>query len=326
MNTCNIPVKTEIKEIQKVVKRLSFEQAFQKVLDESQLQEIVDGKRELNQWGIALKNDLEAANKFLNTFCQDLSILTKRKHRVFELSGPFSIDISKIVTSSDNWNDRIVKIWDTFKWAFTERVKNCTGNLWLHRDTLSVDPRPRLIPITKIVIENNSCSFSWMDNLSTVTKRVVADVALICPDDFPKNIPDDVKETLSLLKTTTFDYSPKIMDGILVNEEQELRLKQDPALILNIGKFGLLMVEYWNEPWTEKSRDWLELWSTKAGVFMAILFTLLLSLSWIPSLGDSIILNIVYIVLRVLAGFFLLVTFGGFMELIEKISIVKIKI
>jgi hypothetical protein len=107
--------------------------------------------------------------------------------------------------------------------------------------------------------------FDFVDEFGWISYgHELASFSLKSPDDFTRSVPKRVRRKLEILKTTHFDYSPKILDGALLYKEETLPVQRDPGLTLCVGEDRpLILCDFWSEPSAANLKGWTKHYSAR---------------------------------------------------------------
>lgn len=278
--------------------RQTLEEAYNTFCTSCRLQQILDGDRPIDEWVEALQGDLADANRLLVWLTEDIQLMTQRR------VGCSQVVISKKVKESFDGPQRRVQ-------ALKEEV--CNG-LFYALDAMVCNIKDQRAGIftdsvwyfsmSPVKMTPGRAEFTHLGLDNRLYKVIFVDPALKCPDDFTRRIPKHAQHKLDLLKRTHFDYRPKVLDGLLV-EEEVLRHKNwlatkvrntawaisdgieefmmDPAIAVSIGNkefklpnvtSNLFAIDFWKEPFPSELKRFgqriLHSWSLRFAWFAVV--------------------------------------------------------
>jgi hypothetical protein len=235
--------------------KLTFHEAVDQLLAESELKKIdtTDG------WARALNVDLARLGRILDNLAQDLSLISGRK-----VVCESKMELKSLTGDFDSLEDRVRAVSKEFQDKVPDFVQTVLANLKsVEIKGFSGVELAYTFPLEHIGknnIKGDSLRFHFTDDVGHKAYNIrLAGFSFVCPDDFPKRVPDRVKQKLDLLPNTTYRYDPKILEGILI--EKKLVVLQttrpigefDPGLVLSLGgDYGWILCDYWTEPVNEE--------------------------------------------------------------------------
>ena len=250
--TTAIQTKVSVQKVSKEQKktRRTFGEAIEKVLDESKLRKI--SLSEEGDWIEAFNYDINKAHQIVDKLAEDLTRITGK--RVVRKS---KLELKTAYQTFRNNKDRVAAIWDEFKIKFPQWVKECVGKLkaidqeTYNHQTYAYTFPLQVLPATVSEPKHDVIKFNFTDEFGwQAGEFALASFSLKSPDDFTRNIPKRAKKKLEILKTTHYDYNPKILDGALLYKREIVPpLARDPGLALNLGEnYASLLCDFWSEP------------------------------------------------------------------------------
>lgn len=280
--------------------RLSFQDAAAAVVANSRLKALQESGQP-EEWPTALNEDCGAANALFQILAADLSKITGlpvtiRPFTVTRLNDAISQHYPDTAT-------RLKALAEEFAKVFAEDarrlINSIAGNAVLdgtYSHTVQSGRREihvynkTVFPLTPVRHVGDTAIFFALgagvggEKLYEVT---LATYAYVHPDDHVMKVPSSVQAKVAALRTTTLDYSPKILRGTQIAKKEVALHKEivyerydpDPALVINFGlDYPPHVVEFWEEPFhrnhsTPANPPAFAKYAKKAGA--SFLFTLL---------------------------------------------------
>jgi len=272
----NVPAPVKVVE---KPKRLTFDEAFNKVLDESKLKAIADGKDSPDNWPQAHNRDIYDATIFMRNVAEDLTRITGVP---FKWDRDFD-DIMKWA-HFHNPNDKF-KLAQHMSHQFSNSFRQYIVEAL---DKLSID---REVPIDPLNKGDAIAIFRVLEN-HAVKKITFANPSFVDPYDFPRRISRSAQKKINVLEKTHYDYQPQILDGLLVDEKTTKKLTfmtpakailrqvmEDPALVVAINGKSFV-VDYWREPLKKNWQLFLEKIVNHRAVHIILIFALWWASVW----------------------------------------------
>ncbi len=290
----------------------SWDEAFNRLKEESMLQQIVDGNLPHTQWGEAVSHDMAQANQFIRDFVDDLSVITGCKLECNREVMPDAL-------TSDFATDkkRVEKLNEQIQHQFSTHVHEIIDNLQCKRNRVPAsfeENRRRHVDSKGTVAGSGTLNISpvqWGNSIASFNhapdatlgginakrfKITLANPALKSPDDFTRKVPVRITKKLATLKGLHYDYQPKILDGFLVGMEENTEhadssmtrlmnnvryVLEDPALTITINS-RQYAIDFWKEPFASEAEEArTRLSNSKVlPVFIAILFMIGITYGW----------------------------------------------
>lgn len=254
--------------------RMSFQDAAKAVLDNSRLKALSEGRGNANEWPQAIAADCAAMTDLYVKLAEDLTRITgvKATHLTSFTPSMFSEACAKPYPDTQA---RAAGLWDYLRKA-TENWHRMT----VHRIASESAVVNRRKPVGKretrnattelfarivyplFPVEHKGDTATFLGLGAGVGGEKLYEVKLAGfsyadPDDHPMNMPASVQAKLAVLKSTHFNYHPKVLRGVQVAKkdvtlEESVRYRQydpDPALVIHFGlEFKPFVAEFWEEP------------------------------------------------------------------------------
>lgn len=253
--------------------RKSFQDGVADLLASSRLKAIADGTAAPETWPLALNADCLAATTFFAKFADDLTRITGRTaHGVPFHVGQFSPIAANPFPDTKT---RAVALWERFQVMFGRRADAAIRDIGgkavkvLHDDVLSVTRTGRrevvrynrsVYPLFPVKHQGDLATFTALSTGAGGEKLYAVALAThryVDPGDHVMRVPASVQAKLAVLRTTHFEYHPKVLTGTQVAKqevvfEEERRYSQydpDPALCIHFGlAYPPFVAEFWEEP------------------------------------------------------------------------------
>lgn len=319
--------------------RLSFQDAVQAVADNSRLKAMLNGTEEPHNWHEAVNADLATGNNLLVHLAEDLTRITGQTvsidaaHTLFSevhkaVCADYPDVMSRITAIHTSFVAALrVMIWHVRSRITANRLRNSTERVERQisgrQTNVYHETKSSFFPMTEIVTRGDTAVVSFCqptDHGEKLYDIKLASFAFICPDDFPRSIPGSAKKKLDILRTTHFNYHPKILDGVLIEKVEIQTTKKefvysydpDPALVIHLGLFfPPFAVDYWDDKIVKAEPPSVPAVNGYALFYLALLMQLLHIPLWMACLNGPV----AGLLLAVVGSCLLVLTFiGGFIR------------
>lgn len=224
-----------------------------------------------DHWPLAANDDIAAANTLFSHLAEDLTAITGVKCHPYEYDGIFDVVAYHPYNSVE---ERVAALKAEFVKAVQDRVRFV---LTMLRKNYIQDDQTRVLkkewsggreynvyaktiyPLTPVSFTKDIAGFKFPHGKGQNRKVYefgLSTWALVDPGDHNMSIPIRTMQKLEVLKTTHFNYHPKILRGVLVRKaEVEMERREfvrvfnpDPALVVHLGWQMAFVCDYWEDP------------------------------------------------------------------------------
>lgn len=250
MSTVAIPESTKpVRSTTTVEERTDTRDTFEEAVNKigRHMKELVEqGSEDRNAFRDASRADRLEAEVFFKKFAEDLSLVCGRK-----------CSVPPGMVEGLRWHD------DDHEWfvgKFKTIVREVVQRLKCHQIVkINFLGFPFNFPASVVDWKEDQVAVFQAiapENEKVVKEYKLAEASLKHPEDFTRSVPRAATKKLGLLQKTHFNYTPKILDGLLTEETTLNRRNalthihhylQDPALVMQAGEFGDIAVHYWKE-------------------------------------------------------------------------------
>ena len=223
------------------------------------------------EWPDAANADIAAANTLFRFLAEDLTAITGVK-----CHPPVFTDVLDTAgyQSYKTVEDRVAGLKAAFVQAVQDRVRQALKAM---RENYIADDRSRVVkrerlgrseynvyaktiyPLTPVDFFQDVAMFKFPHGKGQERKVYefgLSTWAMVAPDDHNMSIPIRTMQKLEVLKTTHFNYHPKVLRGVLVRKsEVEMNKREffrtfnpDPALVVHLGWQMAFVCDYWEDP------------------------------------------------------------------------------
>lgn len=186
------------------MKRLTFEQASHSVVAESDLGRIASKEIPATSWNWreAQAEDAAKAAHFIDTFCKDLTLITEKP---FKRGSSLTV----IAHEGDDYPAQfLAKIaWDEFLKNYMHYLKRVIGNL------KPTDEREQVFvyPVSHIVWKKGCAIVEFPDGSENIKTFKLAEPCMLSCEEVER--PPHIERKLELLRQTTYDYKPYVLQS-----------------------------------------------------------------------------------------------------------------
>lgn len=254
-------------------KRLSWQDACNALLRDSRLKALAEGEGEPTKWAEALNADVDAADTLLANLAEDLTRITGVTAKAPSMRGLLAKQANAHYPSP---LERVKTLWKTFHYQFSSYQAGCINNIAnraIQTDKSNLIKSERkygvqtdtygktFYPCYPVSHLGDTAEFKFVHSSRQAERlyRVrLATPSYVDPQDHTMAMPQRVHDKLEVLKTTHFDYAPKVLRGVQVGKDNEVMTEDvrsyyhydpDPALVVHFGlQHRPHVVDFWEEP------------------------------------------------------------------------------